>query len=60
MSYLNKANEDAKTLAPEQVSEGPRVGWLDSWEVSWNAQTRGPSETCSGASVLASSFALFK
>jgi len=44
MSYLNKANEDAKTLAPEQVSEGPRVGWLDSWEVSWNAQTRAGAQ----------------
>lgn len=40
MSYLTSPNEDAKTVAPEFASLGPRVGFLESWKTAWEAQVR--------------------
>lgn len=40
MSFLSEASEDATSVAPEQAATGPRVGFLESWAVSWNEQTR--------------------
>lgn len=40
MSFLSEASKDAISVAPEQASTGPRVGFLESWAVSWEEQTR--------------------
>lgn len=46
MSYLNKANEDAKTVAPDQAATGPRVGFFnaESWSAGWNAQVKASAQ----------------
>lgn len=40
MSFLSEASKDAVSVAPEQAATGPRVGFLESWAVSWEEQTR--------------------
>lgn len=40
MSFFSEASDDALSVAPEQAATGPRVGFLESWAVSWNEQTR--------------------
>lgn len=40
MSFLSEASKDATSVAPEQASTGPRVGFLESWAVAWEEQTR--------------------
>ena len=40
MSFLSEASKDATSVAPKQASTGPRVGFLKSWAVAWEEQTR--------------------
>lgn len=40
MSFFNEANEDAMSIAPDTAATGPRVGFLESFEVGYNAQVR--------------------
>lgn len=40
MSFLDEVNEDAISIAPEQAATGPRVGFLDAFETSYNTQVR--------------------
>lgn len=40
MSFFNEANRDAYSVSPDAVATGPRVGFLESWSVSWNEQVR--------------------
>lgn len=40
MSFFDTANEDATSVTPDRAATGPRVGFLDSFEVGWNAQVR--------------------
>ncbi len=41
MTFFNEVNRDALSVAPDAAATGPRVGFLESWEVSWNEQVRG-------------------
>lgn len=41
MSFFDEENKDAMTVAPEQAATTPRVGFLDAFENSYNAQVRG-------------------
>jgi len=41
MTFFNEVNRDALSVAPDMAATGPRVGFLESWEVSWNEQVRG-------------------
>lgn len=45
MSYLNKPNENAKTIAPDQAALGPRVGFMESFSASWDAQVRASAQS---------------
>lgn len=40
MTFLSEANKDAISVSPEQAATGPRVGFLESWAVAWEEQTR--------------------
>ena len=40
MSFFSEANEDALSVAPDAAATGPRVGFLESWAVSYNEQVR--------------------
>lgn len=40
MSFFNEANEDAMSVTPDAAATGPRVGFLESFEVGYNAQVR--------------------
>lgn len=40
MSFFNETNEDAISVAPDTAATGPRVGFIQSWEVAWNEQVR--------------------
>jgi hypothetical protein len=40
MSVFTEANEDAMSVTPDQAATGPRVGFLQAFENSYNAQTR--------------------
>lgn len=44
MTFFNEANQDALTVAPDAAARGPRVGFLESWEVGWNEQVRGAAQ----------------
>lgn len=40
MSWLNEINPDALSVTPDAAARGPRVGFLESFEVGYNAQVR--------------------
>ena len=44
MSIFTEANEDAYSVAPDTVAEGPKVGFLDAFNTSWDAQMRTASQ----------------
>ena len=41
MSFFSSANQDAFSIDPAEGATGPRVGFLDAFETSYNAQVRG-------------------
>ena len=41
MSFFREANDDAYSIAPEAAAVGPRVGFLDAFETSYQQQVRG-------------------
>lgn len=41
MSIFDEVNEDATTVSPDVAATGPRVGFLQNFEDSYNAQVRG-------------------
>lgn len=41
MSMFDEVNEDATSVSPDLAATGPRVGFLQSFEDSYNAQVRG-------------------
>lgn len=40
MSFFNEENKDALSVSPDAAATGPRVGFLESWAVSYNEQVR--------------------
>lgn len=40
MSFFDEPNQDALSVSPETAARGPLVGFLDSFSVGWQQQTR--------------------
>lgn len=40
MSFFSEENKDALSVSPDTAATGPRVGFLESWAVSYNEQVR--------------------
>jgi hypothetical protein len=44
MTLWTEPNQDAMTITPDQAATGPRVGFLDAFETSYNAQTKASAQ----------------
>lgn len=44
MTFFTEVNEDAKSVAPDQVATGPRVGFMESFNAAYDAQVRASAQ----------------
>ena len=44
MTFFTESNDEARTVAPENAAMGPRVGFLDAFDVAVEAQKRASSQ----------------